>query len=83
MLFENKLERICDYTILFYAPLKIRKQRAIRRKGMQKKILEKIINSQLSDKIKKKKADYTVNTTTSKSLCFNNISKIIKMIKNK
>ena len=83
LLFENKLERICDYTILFYAPLKIRKQRAIRRKGMQKKILEKIINSQLSDKIKKKKADYTVNTTTSKSLCFNNISKIIKMIKNK
>ena len=80
LLFENKLEKICDYTILFYAPLKMRKQRAITRKGMQRKILEKIIKSQLGDKIKKKKADFIVNTSTSKSRCFNKISKIIKLI---
>ena len=41
LLFENKLEKICDFTILFYAPLKIRKKRAIRRKGMQKKNIGK------------------------------------------
>ena len=63
LLFENKLEKICNYTILFYASLKIRKQRAIRRRGMQKRILVKIIKSQLSDKIKKKKADYIINTS--------------------
>ena len=56
LLFENKLEKICNYTILFYAPRKTRMQRAIRRKGMQKRILDKIIKSQLSDRIKKKKA---------------------------
>ena len=81
LLFENKLEKICDYTILFYAPLKTRKQRAIARSGMQRKILEKIIKSQLSDKIKKKKADFIVNTLVSKSRCFNKISKIIELIK--
>ena len=83
LLFENKLEKICNYTILFYAPLKIRKKRAIRRGGMQKKILEKIIKSQLSDKIKKKKADFAVDTSTNKSRCFNEVLKIIKSIKNK
>ena len=83
LLFENKLEKICNYTILFYAPLKTRKQRAIRRKGMQKGILEKIIKSQLSDKIKKKKADFIINTSTSKNRCFNKISKTIETIKNK
>ena len=84
LLFENKLEKICDYTILFCAPLKIRKQRAIARKGMQKKILEKIIQSQLSDKIKKKKADFVINTSISKTRSFKKISQIITLIeKNK
>ena len=83
LLFENKLEKICNYTILFYAPLKIRKQRAIRRKGMQKRILVKIIKSQLSDKIKKKKADYIINTSASKDWCFNKILKTIEQIKDK
>ena len=83
LLFENKLEKICNYTILFYAPLKIRKQRAIRRKGMQKRILVKIIKSQLSDKIKKKKADFIINTSASKDWCFNKILKTIKQIKDK
>jgi dephospho-CoA kinase len=83
LLFENKLEKICNYTILFYAPLKIRKQRAIRRKGMQKKILVKIIKSQLSDKIKKKKADFIINTSASKDRCFNKILKTIEQTKDK
>jgi len=83
LLFENKLEKICNYTILFYASLKIRKQRAIRRKGMQKKIFVKIIKSQLSDKIKKKKADFIINTSASKDWCFNKILKTIEQIKDK
>ena len=83
LLFENKLEKICNYTILFYASLKIRKQRAIRRRGMQKRILVKIIKSQLSDKIKKKKADFIINTSASKDWCFNKILKTIEQIKDK
>ena len=83
LLFENKLERICDFTILFYAPLTIRKKRAIRRKSMQKKIFEKIIKIQLSDKIKKKKADFVVDTSVYKSRCFSEVLKIIESIKNK
>ena len=84
LLFENKLEKTCDYTILIYVPLKIRKQRAMTRKGMQKKILEKIIQSQLSDKIKKMKADFVINTAASKSHSFKKISQIITLIeKNK
>ena len=83
LLFENKLEKICNFTILFYAPLIIRKKRAMRRRGMQKKILEKIIKSQLSDKIKKKKADFVVGTSINKSRSFSEVLKIIESIKNK
>jgi len=83
LLFENKLENICNYTILFYAPLKIRKQRAIRRRGMQKTVLEKIIKNQLNDKTKKKKADFVINTMLSRNRCFKEILKIIELITNK
>ena len=83
LLFENKLEKICDFTILFYAPLTIRKKRAIRRRGMQKTILKKIIKSQLNDKIKKKKADFVVSTSINKSRSFSEVLKIIESIKNK
>ena len=81
LLFENKLENICNYTILFYAPLKIRKQRAIRRKDMKKTTLNKIVKSQLTDNFKKKKADFIIKTSTSKSWSFNKIMKAIALIK--
>ena len=81
LLFENKLEKICDYTILFFAPLKIRKLRALRRKGMNKIILEKIIKSQLRDTIKKRKADFIISTSIKKNNTIDKISKIINLIK--
>ena len=48
-----------------------------------KETLEKIIKSQLSDKIKKKKADFIINTSASKDWCFNKILKTIEQIKDK
>ena len=69
--------------VIISATVKTRKKRAIRRKGMQKKTLEKIIKTQLSDKIKKKKADFAVNTSVDKNQCFNEFFKIIELIKSK
>ena len=83
LLFENKLEKICDYTILLYAPRKIRKKRAIKRKGMEKSILNKIINNQLSDSVKKNKADFIINTSFKKKNSYKKILEIIsKIMKN-
>ena len=41
LLFENKLEKICDFTILFYAPLTIRKKTRNKKKGYAKKNIGK------------------------------------------
>ena len=73
LLFENKLDKICDYTILLYAPIKLRKKRAMKRKGMKKIILEKIMKSQLSDRIKKRKATFIIDTTNTKTKTFQKI----------
>ena len=73
LLFENKLDKICDYTILLYAPIKLRKKRAMKRKGMKKIVLEQIMKSQLSDRIKKRKATFIVDTTNTKTKTFQKI----------
>ena len=62
-------------------PIQLRKKRTIKRKGMKKKILNKIINNQLTDTYKKNRADFIVNTSTSKTQSFNKISQIINLIK--
>ena len=81
LLFENKLEKMCDYTVLVYAKEKTRRNRAIKRRGMNKKIVNAIIDSQLKDDIKKKKADFVINSNKSKKKCFDKLKKIINLIK--
>ena len=80
LLFENRLEKVCDLIILAYSPINIRKKRAIQRGGMTKKILTKIIKSQTTDKIKKKKSHFIINTNKRKTKSFHEIKNIIKLI---
>ena len=80
LLFEAKLVSICDYVILLYAPKKTKIQRAMSRKGMKKNILLKILESQISDKIKKRKSDFIINTSKPKKHSFEMILKAINNI---
>ena len=70
LLFEAKLRDVCDYIILLYLPKKIKIRRALVRKGMKKDILLKIIENQLSDSYKKKRADFIINTSKTKNHSF-------------
>ena len=81
LLFECKLEKICDYVILLYAPIKTRKQRAMKRKDMNKKILNKITKTQLSDKIKRTKSDFVISTSGNISRSFKDLLETINLIK--
>ena len=83
LLFEKKLQNICDYVILVCAPIEIRKKRAMSRKGMNKEILKKILRSQLRDSFKKKRSDFVINTKDSKKLTFEKIINILHEISNK
>lgn len=80
LLFENKLEKKCDYVVCVFAPLMIRKKRALQRKGMTNKIFNLIIKNQMSDKLKKEKSDFTINTVGPKEKTLNKLKKIIKRL---
>ena len=80
LLFEAKLEGVCDYIVLLYSPQKKRIARALKRPGMSKKILQKILKNQLSDQYKKKKSDFVINTSKTKHQTFKMILKTISII---
>ena len=58
LLFEKKLESICDYILLAYCPFKLRVARALRRKNLNKKNLEKFIKLQMPNRLKMNKSDF-------------------------
>ena len=80
LLFEAKLTHICDYIILLYAPKKIKIERALKRKNINKEAVIKILKNQIDDKIKKKKSDYIINTSKPKKHSFKMILKVISNI---
>ena len=81
LLFEKKLERICDYVLFANCPHKIRIVRALKRKNVNKKNLEQIVKLQISDNIKKNKSDFVINTTASKDYTYTQTLKALKKIK--
>ncbi len=82
LLFEAKLTHICDYIILLHTTKKNKIRRALKRKGMTKDIILKILKHQIKDSYKKKKADFIINTSNPKKKSFKmilqNINYIIK-----
>ena len=80
LLFEKKLDHICNYVFCAYAPLSIRKRRALQRKGMSIRLFDLISKNQMSDSEKTIKSDYIINTTCTKSKTFAKVKKINKKI---
>ena len=80
LLFEANLSNICDFVVLVYAPKKTKIERAIKRKGMTKKLILQILKTQLGDTYKKKKSDFVINTTKTKTHSFKMIVELINSI---
>lgn len=60
ILFESGFNRIVDVSLMVYAPLEIRIQRALQRDHSTEEALRKRIESQVSDEEKKLWADYII-----------------------
>lgn len=80
LLFEANLSHTFDYIVLLYAPKAIRIKRATSKKGMAKKLVLKILDNQLGDNYKKKRSDFVINTSKSKTYCFKMILEAIDII---
>ena len=66
LLFEKKLNNICNYVCSTIAPINLRQKRALKRAGMTTQIFKNIVKKQVKDKDRKKKSQFTINTSKSK-----------------
>lgn len=60
ILFESGFNRVVDVTLMVYAPLEVRIQRALERDAVTREEIVRRINSQLPDEEKKEKSDYVI-----------------------
>lgn len=66
LLFEKKMEKYFDLTVLVYAPRKIQRARLMERDGHLEDMAETILKQQIDIEEKKLKADYVINNSFSK-----------------
>ena len=78
LLFEKNLEKEFDKIILVKCSKKMQKTRALKRKNMSLKRLNKILSYQTNDCLKIRKVNFIINTNLSK---FDTISKTKSIIK--
>jgi len=67
LLFETGAERSCDATVLVTAPGFVQQARVLTRKGMTEDRLRHILDRQIPDREKRRRADFIVQTGLSKA----------------
>ena len=68
ILFESGFDKIVDISLMIYAPMELRIERAMKRGSVTREEITKRIQSQLSDDIKKEKADYIIRNNDKQAL---------------
>ena len=82
LLFETGGEKFVDLVIVVDAPQDIQEERVLSRPNMTKEKFEKIIAEQIPNDVKKKKADFIVDTSISIEDARIQVENIIRKIKN-
>ena len=62
LLYETKGEKLCNFVVVVSAPLFVQKHRALNRPDMTEKKFNDILKNQISDKEKRKRADFIINS---------------------
>jgi len=79
LLFETAVERRCNYVIVVSAPALVQRQRVLRRPGMTEIRLKAILQKQLADEEKRRRADFVVPTGLGKNLTLRRLHAIVRL----
>ncbi len=81
LLFETGGERLCDAVIVVSAPHPIQVQRVLSRPGMTRERFAGILSAQLSDRDKRRRADFVVETGLSKGHTLRQLAAIVRLLR--
>ncbi|MEE0930033.1 MAG: dephospho-CoA kinase [Acutalibacteraceae bacterium] len=80
VLFESKMDIICDYVIAVIAPVKIRKQRIMKRDNISSENAEIRINAQMQDSFYVEKSDFVFDGSSSLDEIYKKADEVINII---
>jgi dephospho-CoA kinase len=81
LLFESGSERRCDYVLVVSAPGLIQRQRVLRRPGMTEMRLAAILQNQMPDREKRRRADFVVTTGLSRNLSLRRLRAVVRNLR--
>ena len=80
LLFETGGDRAVDYTVVVSAPALIQKSRVMARPGMTEQRLQAILEKQMPDVEKRRRADFVVQSGLGKRHARNQVNRIIRIL---
>ncbi len=80
LLFESGAERRCDYTIVMTAPAFVQKARVLRREGFTPERFRDVLEKQMPDAEKRRRADFVVSTGLGRHHALNALREIVKLV---
>ncbi len=83
LLFETNGQRRCDAVVVISAPFREQKRRVMGRTGMTVEKFQNILKTQISDKIKRSKADFVVFSGLGRAHSLRTIRDIVTIIRSK
>lgn len=80
VLFESKMDIICDYVVAVVAPVEIRKQRIMKRDNISSKNADIRINAQMQDSFYIEKSDFVFDGSSSLDEIYKKADEVINII---
>jgi dephospho-CoA kinase len=80
LLFETVGERRCNYVIVVSAPALVQRQRVLRRPGMTEIRFAAILQKQMADREKRRRADFVVPTGSGRNLTLRRLRAIVRLL---
>jgi len=81
LLFETGSDRRCDYVLVVSAPTFVQRQRVLRRPGMTAIRLTAILEKQMPDREKRRRADFVVSTGTGRNVTLRRLRAIVRLLR--
>jgi len=81
LLFESGGVERCDCVLVVSAPLRLQRERVLRRPGMSESRFADILSAQIPDREKRRRADFVVATALGRSVSFRRLKAIVRTLR--
>jgi dephospho-CoA kinase len=81
LLFESGSVERCHFVLVVSAPLRLQRERVMRRPGMNKGRFADILRAQMPDHEKRRRADFVVATALGRSVTFRRLKAIVRTLR--